>query len=104
MTLRTKNDLFSVRIDPALKTEAAEILAKYGLNLSDAVRMLFTRISVQGSIPAGLIMSTEEHDAWFREKVLEALNSEGSKRSQAAVMERAETAICMAEAERDQNA
>lgn len=104
MTQQTKNELFSVRIDPALKADATKILSRYGLNLSDAVRMLFTRITVEGGLPAGLIMSKEEHDSWFREKVMEALNSTRPKRSHKSVMERAEAAISLAEAEKAENA
>jgi addiction module RelB/DinJ family antitoxin len=100
MTQQTKNELFSVRIDPALKADAAQILSRYGLNLSDAVRMLFTRITVEGGLPAGLIMSGEEHDFWFREKVMAALASSRPKRTHKSVMERAEAAIRLAEAER----
>ena len=40
-----------------------EILSRYGLNLSGAVRMLFSRITVEEGLPAGLIMSKEEHDS-----------------------------------------
>jgi len=45
-----------------------------GLTVSDAVRILVTRTANAGSLPLELLTSSEGHDAWFRAKVLEALN------------------------------
>jgi hypothetical protein len=49
MTPQAKNGLFSVRGDPHLKADASAILASYGLNLSDAVRMFLTRKNIRRS-------------------------------------------------------
>ncbi|MDL2316723.1 type II toxin-antitoxin system RelB/DinJ family antitoxin [Desulfovibrio sp. OttesenSCG-928-A18] len=49
-----------------MKADAAAILASYGLNLSDAVRMLLARITMEKRLPAGLIMNEDEYDARFR--------------------------------------
>lgn len=68
--------MLHVRVDDALKTEATEKLANFGLTLSDAVRILLTRITKEGGLPVGLTSDPEAHDAWFRERVKEALNSE----------------------------
>ncbi|WP_422133919.1 type II toxin-antitoxin system RelB/DinJ family antitoxin [Endozoicomonas sp. ALD040] len=68
--------MLHVRVDSALKTEATEKLANFGLTLSDAVRILLTRITKEGGLPVGLTSDPEAHDAWFRERVKEALNSE----------------------------
>ena len=62
-----------VRVDHDLKTEAAEKLAGVGLTVSDAVRILLTRITKEGGLPIELIVDPEAHDAWFRDKVKEAL-------------------------------
>ena len=68
--------MLHVRVDDALKTEATEKLANFGLTLSDAVRILLTRITKEGGLPVGLTSDPEAHDAWFRERVKEALSSE----------------------------
>ncbi len=45
-----------------------------GLTVSDAVRMLLTRVANEGALPAGLAVDPETHDAWVRAKVREALD------------------------------
>jgi len=62
-----------VRVDNHLKTEAAETLANVGLTVSDAVRILLTRVTKEGGLPTGLTADPAAHDAWFRAKVQEAL-------------------------------
>src|SRR3546814_20443707 len=56
-----------------LKADAAEKLAGVGLTVSDAVRILLTRVVKEGALPAGLTADPEAYDAWFRAKVQEAL-------------------------------
>lgn len=104
MTQHVKNELVSVRLDPAMKAEASEVLAKYGLTVSDAVRMLFTRIAAEKALPAGLVVDEKQYDVWFRGKVMEALHSTSPKRSHESVMSRAEAAILRAEEDREGNA
>ncbi|WP_322103571.1 type II toxin-antitoxin system RelB/DinJ family antitoxin [Paraburkholderia sp. J41] len=65
--------LVQVRIDPALKQRAAEVLAHMGLTVSDAVRILLTRIANEGALPLDFAVDPATHDAWFRAKVREAL-------------------------------
>ena len=65
--------MLHVRVDEELKADAAATLADFGLTVSDAVRILLTRITKEGGLPAGLTVDPEAHDAWFREKVQEAL-------------------------------
>mgnify|MGYP002825955539 CR=1 FL=1 len=65
--------MLHVRVDNEIKIEAAETLANFGLTVSDAVRILLTRITKEGQLPTGLISDPEFHDAWFRSKVKEAL-------------------------------
>ena len=68
--------LVQTRIDPAVKDRAAEVLAGMGLSVSDAVRILLTRVANEGALPAGLTADPAAHDAWFRAKVIEALEAQ----------------------------
>ena len=45
------NRLVQVRIDGAVKEEAAAVLAAMGLTVSDAVRLLLTRIAQEKALP-----------------------------------------------------
>ena len=68
-----RTSMLHVRVDEELKADAAATLASFGLTVSDAVRILLTRITKEGGLPVGLTADPEAHDAWFREKVNEAL-------------------------------
>lgn len=76
MTARTS--MLHVRVDDDLKAQASEKLAAVGLTVSDAVRILLTRVAKEGGLPAGLAADPEAYDAWFRTKVREALADTGS--------------------------
>lgn len=65
--------LVQTRIDPAVRDRAAEVLDGMGMTVSDAVRILLTRVAKEGALPAGLTVDPAAHDAWFRAKVIEAL-------------------------------
>lgn len=67
--------LVQARIDPVLRDRAAEVLGAMGLTVSDAVRILLTRVAKEGALPAGLTVEPDAHDAWFRAKVMQALDS-----------------------------
>jgi DNA-damage-inducible protein J len=69
-----QTSMLHVRVDDKLKAKAAEKLADVGLTISDAVRILLTRIAKEGGLPPGLTTAPEAYDAWFREKVREALD------------------------------
>ena len=43
--------MLHVRVDDGLKSQAAEALAGVGLTISDAVRILLTRIAAEGGLP-----------------------------------------------------
>jgi DNA-damage-inducible protein J len=45
------NQLVQARIDGAIKEEAAAVLAAMGLTVSDAVRLLLTKIAREHSLP-----------------------------------------------------
>lgn len=45
------NALVQARIDRAVKEEAAAVLASMGLTVSDAVRLLLTRVAKEHALP-----------------------------------------------------
>ncbi len=69
----THTSMLHVRVDDKLKADATVKLASFGLTISDAVRILLTRVTKEGGLPAGLTTNPEAHDTWFRAKVKEAL-------------------------------
>lgn len=71
--MAARTSMLHVRIDDELKAQATETLASVGLTVSDAVRILLTRVAREGGLPAGLTADPDAHDAWFRAKVQEAL-------------------------------
>jgi DNA-damage-inducible protein J len=71
--MAAQTSMLHVRVDDQLKADASEKLARVGLTVSDAVRILLTRVAREGGLPAGLTADPEAHDAWFRAKVQEAL-------------------------------
>jgi len=68
-----RTSMIHVRVDDTLKTQASDALAGVGLTVSDAVRILLTRVAAEGGMPAGLTTDPDAYDAWFRAKVLDAL-------------------------------
>ncbi|AVA23826.1 type II toxin-antitoxin system RelB/DinJ family antitoxin [Rhizobium sp. NXC24] len=68
------NALVQTRIDSSVRDRASAVLESMGLTVSDAVRILLTRTANEGALPLELVTGSEAHDAWFRGKVLEALN------------------------------
>lgn len=68
------NALVQTRIDADVRDRASAVLESMGLTVSDAVRILLTRTANEGALPLELLSGSEAHDAWFRARVLEALN------------------------------
>ena len=68
------NALVQTRIDAGVKERATEVLENMGLTVSDAVRILLTRVANEGALPFGFATDAATHDAWFRTKVLAALD------------------------------
>ena len=75
--MAAQTSMLHVRVDDALKEKAAQALEKVGLTLSDAVRILLTRVAAEGGMPAGLTVEPDAYDTWFRAKVQEALDEPG---------------------------
>ena len=74
--MTASNALVQTRIEQSVKDRAATVLAGLGLTVSDVVRILLTRIANEGSLPIEFTVKREEYDAWFRAKVLEAMNDQ----------------------------
>ena len=49
--MTSNSDVVRARIDGGIKVEAANVLAEMGLSVSDAIRMLLTRIAVDKALP-----------------------------------------------------
>ena len=91
MTAQTS--MLHVRVDDKIKAEAAANLANCGLTVSDAVRILLTRIAREGGLPVGLTCDQTAYDAWFRAKVHEALADTHPPVSHKRVMDEAQAII-----------
>ncbi|MCY4167944.1 MAG: type II toxin-antitoxin system RelB/DinJ family antitoxin [Rhodobacter sp.] len=85
--------MLHVRVDDQLKAQASEALAGVGLTLSDAVRILLTRVTTEGGLPAGLPSDPDVYDAWFRAKVQEALDDQRPASPQAQAMQEVQARI-----------
>lgn len=59
------NDYVRARIDPAIKNEAAAVLSSMGLTVSDACRMMLTRIAREKRLPFGSEEPNEETRSAF---------------------------------------
>ena len=89
----TQTSMLHVRVNEQLKSRAADALANVGLTLSDAVRILLTRVATEGGLPAGLTADPVTYDAWFRAKVREALDDPGPRIPHNQVMREAQALI-----------
>lgn len=88
-----QTSMLHVRVDEHLKAQATDALTSVGLTLSDAVRILLTRVAAEGGLPAGLTADPAAHDAWFRAKVQEALADPHPTTPHAQVMQEARDLI-----------
>ena len=88
-----QTSMLHVRVDNRTKARAADALAGVGLTLSDAVRILLTRVATEGGLPAGLTMDEDAYDSWFRAKVQEALDDLRHPVSHGQAMEEAQALI-----------
>ena len=64
------------RIDNAVKEEAQALLARFGLNMSEAIRLFLHQVVLEKGLPFQVKLPGEqarEHDRWFREQVETAL-------------------------------
>jgi DNA-damage-inducible protein J len=84
--MSAQTSMLHVRVDDDLKKNASEVLANFGLTISDAVRILLTRIEKDGSLPVGLTVDEKTYDAWFRQKVKESLEDDSPDEDHETVM------------------
>lgn len=91
--MSAQTSMLHVRVDTQIKAQASENLANFGLTISDAVRIVLTRVAKEGALPAGLMADPEVYDAWFRAKVQEALDDIGPTIAHDQVMEEAQGLI-----------
>lgn len=91
--MASHTSMLHVRVDDKLKADATEKLASFGLTVSDAVRILLTRVAKEGGLPAGLTTDPEAYDAWFRAKVQEAIADTRSNVPHQQVMDEAQALI-----------
>ena len=61
------NQLVQARIDGAIKEEAASVLAAIGLTISDAVRLLLTKVAQDKALPFEPLIPNETTIAAMRE-------------------------------------
>jgi DNA-damage-inducible protein J len=61
------NALVSTRIDKKVKADAAVVLEAMGLTVSDAVRMLLTRVAREGALPFEPLVPNAETIAAMKE-------------------------------------
>ncbi len=88
-----RTSMLHVRVDDELKAIATEKLANVGLTVSDAVRILLTRVAKEGGLPAGLTTDPGAYDEWFRAKVREAMEDTRPPSSHRKVMDDAQALI-----------
>ena len=88
-----QTSMLHVRIDDQLKAQATEKLANFGLTVSDAVRILLTRVTKESGLPTALTSDPDAYDAWFRAKVLEAIGDAGPSAAHVQVMDEAQALI-----------
>ena len=61
------SQLVQARVDREVKEEAAAVLAAMGLSVSDAVRLLLTRVAREKALPFGPLVPNAETVAAIRE-------------------------------------
>jgi DNA-damage-inducible protein J len=66
-TAMSANAVVRARIDEHIKEEASTVLAAMGLTVSDALRMMLTRIAYEKALPFELMVPNEATMAAMRE-------------------------------------
>jgi len=64
------------RIDSGIKQEAQALLERFGLTMSEAIRLFLHQVVLEKGLPFHVKLSKEqaqEHDIWFRSQVKAAL-------------------------------
>ena len=59
-----KAAIIRVRVEPSLKVEAEAVLARFGLSPTEAIRLFYLQVSLQGGLPFEVrIPNAETHAA-----------------------------------------
>lgn len=87
------SSMLHVRVDDNLKVSASKKLSGFGLTVSDAVRILLTRVVEEGGLPVSLTVDSNAYDTWFKEKVQQALTDTVSEKSHDEIMDQAKSLI-----------
>jgi len=61
------NQIVQARVDGAIKEEASIVLAAMGLTLSDAVRLLLTKVAREHALPFDILVPNAETIAAMKE-------------------------------------
>jgi len=64
------------RIDSSIKLEAQILLERFGLTMSEAIRLFLHQVVIEKGLPFQVKLPTaeaQEHDLWFRSQVEAAL-------------------------------
>lgn len=69
------NALVTTRINESIKLEAAEVLAGMGLTVSDAVRLMLTKVAKEKALPFEIWQPNEETIAAMQEARSDKLES-----------------------------
>ncbi|MDQ5922253.1 MAG: DNA protein [Pseudomonadota bacterium] len=63
----TTNTIAMARIDDSIKNSAADILREAGLTISDAIRIMLTKIAKEQAVPVDMIMPNAKTIAAIKE-------------------------------------
>jgi DNA-damage-inducible protein J len=72
--MAVQTSTIQIAIDEQIKENASATLSRFGMTISDAVRILLTNIAKKDALPDGIASDKNSYDAWFRAKVQEALD------------------------------
>jgi len=72
MTVETST--IRVTVNEQIKADATVCLARLGMTVPDAVRIMLTRVAKEGAESVGLVCDQDSYDKWLCAQVQEALD------------------------------
>jgi len=63
-----------VTVDEQIKVDATACLARFGMTVPEAVRILLTRVAREGAESVGLVGDQDSYDKWLCTQVQEAMD------------------------------
>lgn len=85
MYLMTTSTMVHVRVDERVKNEASAALAEMGLSVSDAVRVLLTRIAAERALPFELRVPNAESQEAIQELRARRQRKQGGRAPEAVI-------------------